>query len=415
MIDSLSILVISSVATGIFLAIMLNFYLKKHRQKNYSKQVNKNYTKPILSGKNFYSNSLPKHYSYCFIIWLLAFIFLIILVDIDNFLKHILTFAFIIANLVIIIFAYQKKFNAQKHFENFTIGILFSTALIGIGITILISVIIFYESYKFFEIVELKDFFLGLNWNPQMAITAEQEVAKTSFGIVALFLGTILITLVAMMVAVPIGIISAIYLAIYSRKKTRDLLKPLIEILAGIPTVVYGYFAVVSIAPALKNFFAIFNIDLATESALTTGLVMGIMIIPFILSLTDDAINTVPQSLKDGALALGSTYSEMIKKVVLPSAMPSIIGAIILAISRAIGETMIVVMSAGLIAKLTFNPFESVTTATAQIVTLLVGDQEFDSPKTLSAFALALTLFIFTFVLNVIALVVIRNFKKKYS
>lgn len=411
MIDSLIAIIISSLIAVIFLAIILNFYLKKHRQKNSSQNKdNKN-----LIGKNFYTSSLPKYFSYCFVIWLIIFIFLIILIDISNLLKSILIFTFMIANILAIILAYHKKFNAQKHFENFTIAILFATALIGIGITILITVIIFFESYKFFEIISLKDFFFGLNWNPQMAITTEQEVANTSFGIVALFLGTILITLVAMLVAVPIGIISAIYLAIYAKQKTRDILKPLIEILAGIPTVVYGYFAVISIAPALKNFFAIFNIDLATESALTTGLVMGIMIIPFILSLTDDAINTVPQSLKDGALALGSTHSEMIKKVVLPSAMPSIIGAIILAISRAIGETMIVVMSAGLIAKLTFNPFESVTTATAQIVTLLVGDQEFDSPKTLSAFALALTLFIFTFVLNVIALVVIRNFKKKYS
>ena len=246
-----------------------------------------------------------------------------------------------------------------------------------------------------------------------MAITTEQEVGKSSFGIIPVFLGTLLITLVAMIVAIPTGIMSAIYLSFYAKQKTRDILKPVLEILAGVPTVVYGYFAVTLIAPFFKNFFNGFGVEISSESALSAGFVMGIMIIPFVLSLTDDAINSVPQSLKDGALALGSTKSEMIKKVVLVSAMPSIVGAIILAVSRAIGETMIVVMSAGLIAKLSFNPLDSVTTATAQIVTLLVGDQEFNSPKTLSAFALALTLFIFTFVLNIIALAVIKKYKNR--
>ncbi len=208
---------------------------------------------------------------------------------------------------------------------------------------------------------------------------------------------------------------AAIYLGFYARAKTRDFLKPVLEILAGVPTVVYGYFAVIAIAPFIRNFFAFGGIDVAAESALAAGFVTGVMIIPFILSLTDDALNAVPQALKDGALAMGSTKSEMIKKVVLPSAMPSIVGAIILAVSRAIGETMIVVMAAGLIAKLTINPLDSVTTATVQIVTLLVGDQEFDSPKTLAAFAIALTLFIFTFIFNIIALVVIKNYKKKYG
>ena len=218
-----------------------------------------------------------------------------------------------------------------------------------------------------------------------------------------------------MLVAIPIGIMSAIYLSLYASVKKRDILKPVLEILAGVPTVVYGYFAVTLVAPFFKNFFSNFGIDISAESALSAGFVMGIMIIPFVLSLTDDAINAVPQSLKDGALALGSTKSEMIKKVVLVSALPSIVGAIILAVSRAIGETMIVVMSAGLIAKLSFNPLDSVSTATAQIVTLLVGDQEFNSPKTLSAFALALTLFAFTFLLNSIALTVIKKYKNRYN
>ena len=206
---------------------------------------------------------------------------------------------------------------------------------------------------------------------------------------------------------------SAIYLGMYAKAKTRDILKPILEILAGVPTVVYGYFAVTTIAPLFKSFFNGVGIEMSAESALSAGFVMGVMIIPFVLSLTDDAISSVPQSLKDGALALGSTKSEMIKKVVLVSAMPTIIGAIILAVSRAIGETMIVVMSAGLVAKLSFNPLDSVTTATAQIVTLLVGDQEFNSPKTLSAFAIALTLFVFTFAFNVVALMVMKKCSRK--
>jgi phosphate transport system permease protein len=248
-----------------------------------------------------------------------------------------------------------------------------------------------------------------------MAITSEQEVGASAFGIIPVFLGTLLITLIAMIVAVPLGIMGAIYLCLYAKARTRDYLKPILEILAGVPTVVYGYFAVITVAPFFKSFFANFGLNIASESALAAGFVMGVMIIPFVLSLTDDALNAVPESLKDASLAMGSTKSEMIKKVALPAATPSIVGAVILAVSRAIGETMIVVMAAGLVAKLTFNPLDSVTTATAQIVTLLVGDQEFNSPKTLAAFALALTLFIFTFVFNIVALVVIKNYKKKYG
>jgi len=385
---------------GILSAILLNFFFKKDRQN-------------IKEKTRF--NSLPKHYSYCFILWVMIFEIIIFSSNISQLLKLIYSLIIVISTIILINFAYRQNFNAKKHFEKFGVGILALSASIGIAITIIITLIIFFESSKFFELVNIQDFLFGLSWNPQMAIASEQEVGKSAFGIIPVFLGTILIMLIAMIVAIPIGIICAIYLAMYAQKNTRNILKPVIEILAGVPTVVYGYFAVIAIAPLFRNFLAIFSIEISTESALTTGFVMGIMIIPFILSLSDDAINCVPQALKDGALALGSTQSEMIKKVVMPSAMPSIIGAIILAVSRAIGETMIVVMSAGLVAKLTFNPLESVTTATAQIVTLLVGDQEFNSPKTLSAFALALVLFIFTFILNIIALVIIKNFKKKYS
>lgn len=292
---------------------------------------------------------------------------------------------------------------------------LSATAGIGVIITIAVTVSILFEALRFFDLVNPLDFLFGTSWNPQMAMTSEQEVGASSFGSVPVFLGTLLITVIAMMVAVPVGIMGAIQLSFYAKAKTRDYLKPILEILAGVPTVVYGYFAVVFVAPFFKSFLGNLGFDIASESALAAGFVMGVMIIPFVLSLTDDALNSVPQALKDGALAMGSTKSEMIKKVILPAATPSIVGALILAISRAIGETMIVVMAAGLVAKLTFNPLDSVTTATAQIVTLLVGDQEFNSPKTLAAFALALTLFVTTFVFNIIALAVIKNYKKKYG
>ncbi len=303
----------------------------------------------------------------------------------------------------------------RRKIESAGVLALSATAGIGILITVAVTVSILFEALRFFDLVNPFDFLFGTSWNPQMAMTAEQEVGSSSFGSVPVFLGTLLITLVAMLVAVPLGIMGAINLSFYSKAKTRNYLKPILEILAGVPTVVYGYFAVIFVAPFFKYFFASLGIEVASESALAAGFVMGIMIIPFVLSLTDDALNSVPQVLKDGALALGSTKSEMIRKVVLPAATPSIVGALILAISRAIGETMIVVMAAGLVAKLTFNPLDSVTTATAQIVTLLVGDQEFNSPKTLAAFALALTLFVVTFIFNIVALAVIKNYKKKYG
>jgi phosphate transport system permease protein len=213
--------------------------------------------------------------------------------------------------------------------------------------------------------------------------------------------------------AIPLGLCAAVYLSQYARSRVRDVLKPILEILAGIPTVVYGYFAAVVVAPFLKVFFANFGIDIASESALGAGFVMGIMIIPFILSLSEDAISAVPSVLRDGALALGSTKSEMIKRVVLVCAFPNIISAILLGVSRAVGETMIVVMSAGLVATMTVNPLNSVTTATVQIVTLLVGDQESDSPKTLAAFALGLVLFVMTLIFNIIALVTVKKFKAR--
>jgi phosphate transport system permease protein len=217
------------------------------------------------------------------------------------------------------------------------------------------------------------------------------------------------------MVAIPIGLLSAIYLSEFANKTFRTVVKPLLEILAGIPTVVYGFFAALTVAPMIRDGGALLGLSVASESALAAGLVMGIMIIPFVSSLSDDVIHAVPQSLRDGSYGLGATKFETVRYVIFPAALPGIVGGILLAVSRAVGETMIVVMAAGLAANLTANPFEAVTTVTVQIVTLLVGDQEFDSPKTLAAFALGLVLFVFTLILNFIALSVVRKYREHYE
>jgi len=236
-----------------------------------------------------------------------------------------------------------------------------------------------------------------------------------AFGVIPLLVGTCLISMIAMIVAVPIGLLSAIYLSEYAGPRFRSIAKPLLEILAGIPTVVYGFFAALVVAPFIRDLGTSIGLDVSSESALAAGLVMGIMIIPFVCSLSDDFINAVPQSLRDGAYALGATQSETIRQVIMPAALPGVVGGILLAVSRAIGETMIVVMAAGLSANLTFNPLAAVTTVTTQIVTLLVGDQEFDSPKTLAAFALGLVLFLLTLALNILALRIVRKYREQYE
>lgn len=292
---------------------------------------------------------------------------------------------------------------------------LISCSCLAILTTIGIVLSVLFESIRFFKAIPVTDFLFGLNWSPQTAIRADQVGSSGAFGAVPLFAGTFLITAIAMCVAVPFGLMSAIYLSEYANESVRAVGKPLLEILAGIPTVVYGFFAVLTVAPLIRNFAADLGFDVASESALAAGLVMGIMILPFVSSLSDDVINAVPQSLRDGSYGLGATQSETIRKVILPAALPGIVGSILLAVSRAVGETMIVVMAAGLSANLTANPFESVTTVTVQIVTLLVGDQEFDSPKTLAAFALGLVLFVITLVLNVAAMTVVRKYKEQYE
>lgn len=292
---------------------------------------------------------------------------------------------------------------------------LLSCASIAILTTLGIVLSVLFESLRFFQEVNFIDFVTGTKWSPQTAIRADQVGSSGAFGAVPLFVGTLLISFIAMLVAVPFGLMSAIYLAEYASRRVRNVVKPLLEILAGIPTVVYGFFAALTVAPALRDLGDSIGLSVASESALAAGAVMGIMIIPFVSSLSDDVITAVPQAMRDGSYGLGATKSETVRQVVIPAALPGIVGGILLAVSRAIGETMIVVMAAGLAANLTANPLEAVTTVTVQIVTLLTGDQEFDTAKTLAAFALGLMLFVVTLCLNVIALHVVRKYREQYE
>jgi len=306
-------------------------------------------------------------------------------------------------------------FGARIRVERALEMAMIGCSLVAILTTVGIVFSLLFESYRFFALVPVTDFLFGPTWSPQTALRAGQVASTAAFGAVPLFTGTLLITLIAMAVAVPVGLMSAIYMAEYAPRRLRDVLKPALEVLAGIPTVVYGFFAALTVAPLMGEAGVALGLDVASESALAAGMVMGIMIIPLISSLADDVITAVPQTLRDAAYALGATRSETIRRVVLQAALPGIVGGVLLAISRAIGETMIVVMAAGLAANLTANPLAAVTTVTVQLVTLLVGDQEFDSAKTLAAFALGLTLFCITLVLNVIALVTVRRYREKYD
>jgi phosphate transport system permease protein len=296
-------------------------------------------------------------------------------------------------------------------------GLLLLASLIAIFTTLGIVLSLLFESLRFFKLVPLTDFLFGLSWSPQTAIRADQAGSSGAFGSIPLFWGTIFIgAIIAMIVAIPLGLMSAIYLTQYANQRVRAVIKPLLEILAGVPTVVYGYFAALTLAPAIRSLGVALGVESASsESALAAGLVMGVMIIPFVSSMADDSIAAVPGAMRDGSLALGATRSETIRKVLLPAALPGVVGGVLLAVSRAIGETMIVVMAAGLAANLTANPFASVTTVTVQIVQLLTGDQEFDSAKTLAAFALGLVLFLITLALNLIALTVVRRYREAYE
>jgi phosphate transport system permease protein len=317
-----------------------------------------------------------------------------------------------------IIFAlshFLTRLHARRRVEAVVRIFLLGCSAVAIFTTIGIVLSVLFEAIRFFDSVAIVDFMFGTNWSPQTAIRVDQVGSSGSFGAVPLFVGTVLISLIAMTIAVPVGLMTAIYLSEYASRNFRNIAKPLLELLAGIPTVVYGFFAALTVAPFIRNFGESIGLNVASESALAAGIVMGVMIIPFVSSLSDDVISAVPQAMRDGSLALGATRSETIKQVIIPAALPGIVGGVLLAASRAIGETMIVVMAAGLAAKLTINPLEAVTTVTVQIVTLLTGDQEFDSPKTLAAFALGLMLFITTLVLNVFALHIVRKYREQYE
>jgi phosphate transport system permease protein len=315
----------------------------------------------------------------------------------------------------------SMTFRARNLFERIVLIALMMAAGVAVLTTIGIVFSVLYETLRFFFDPALKgrptvsQFLFGTEWNPQAALRADQGDIKSAFGFVPLLTGTLLITVIAMTVAGPLGLFSAIYLSEYASSRTRAYAKPILEVLAGIPTVVLGFFAALTVAPLIRGWGASVGLDIASESALAAGLVMGMMIIPFVSSLSDDVINAVPQSLRDGSYALGATKSETIQKVVLPAALPGIVSAFMLAISRAIGETMIVVMAAGLAANLTLNPLDAVTTVTVQIKTILVGDQEFDSAKTLAAFALGFVLFFITLMLNIIALRIVRKYREAYD
>jgi len=319
-------------------------------------------------------------------------------------------------------FAYSRisqSYRTRHFVEKFVMGLLIACSAVAIVTTIGIVLSLVFESIRFFGKVPLIDFLFGYHWSPQSAFEGAGGEANTDnarvFGAIPLFTGTFLITFIAITVAAPLGLMSAIYMSDYAGPNFRAIAKPILEVLAGIPTVVYGFFAALTVAPVIRGWGESIGLSVSSESALAAGLVMGIMIIPFVLSLSDDVINSVPQSLRDGSYAMGATKSETIRKVVLPAALPGIVSALLLAVSRAVGETMIVVMAAGLAANLTINPLEAVTTVTVQIVTLLVGDQEFDSAKTLAAFALGLVLFVITLCLNVIALRVVQKYREQYD
>ncbi|MDD3838887.1 MAG: phosphate ABC transporter permease subunit PstC [Phenylobacterium sp.] len=324
----------------------------------------------------------------------------------------------------------RPQLRARSRVERWVAGLLSACAAAAVLTTIGIVASLVFESWRFFQAVPPLEFLFGTRWNPQIAMRADQFAQAGAFGAVPLFVGTFLIMLIAMAVAAPIGLMSAIYLSEYAGPGLRAVVKPLLEILAGVPTVVYGFFAALTVGPLFRGAFNALGSELVggpldalgqhllqvqNQMALVAGAVMGIMLIPFVSSLSDDIINAVPQSLRDGSLAMGATPSETVRNVVLPAALPGVTAAMLLAVSRAIGETMIVTMAAGLQAKITANPLDTVTTVTVQIVTLLTGDQEFDSPKTLAAFGLGLTLFAVTLALNVIALRIVRKYREQYD
>jgi len=309
----------------------------------------------------------------------------------------------------------SAEFRARQGFERIVNGLMIFCALVAVFTTAGIVLALIFESIQFFRMVPVHEFLFGTRWEPQIAIRADQVAGQGAFGWVPVILGTVVVMVIALVVAVPIGLLTAIYLNEFASKRFRGWVKPVLEVLAGVPTIVYGFFAILVVAPAVRSLGASLGIDVSPTTALVAGVVMAIMLIPFISSFADDALTAVPRSLRDGSLALGATRGETMMKVMFPAAIPGIVGGVLLAISRAIGETMIVVLAAGIIAQMTINPLDSVTTVTVQIITLLIGDTEFDNPKTLAAFALGLMLFLVTLAINILALRIVRKYRELYD
>lgn len=326
-----------------------------------------------------------------------------------------LTFAIIALSIYRARSSVSADFRARQGSESIVHGLMVFCSIVAIFVTVGIVFSLVFETFRFFQMVPWYEFVFGTVWEPQIPIRADQIAGVGAFGLIPVFLGTLVITVIAMFIAIPVGLASAVFLNEFATPGFRKVVKPILEVLAGVPTVVYGFFAVLTIAPALRVFGETWGLPIAPNTALAAGIVMGFMLVPFISSFTDDALSAVPRSLRDGALALGATRGETMMNVLFPAAIPGIVGGILLAVSRAIGETMIVVMAAGLIAKMTINPFDSVTTVTVQIVTLLIGDSSFDNPKTLSAFALGMVLFLVTLIINIFAIRIVRKYREIYD
>ena len=332
--------------------------------------------------------------------------------------SKLLVFTIAVLALILIFVARYKvrpEFRARQNVERIVTWLMIACSVVAIFTTLGIIASLMVETGRFFSLVPITEFLFGLNWEPQIPMREDQVAAEGAFGWIPVFTGTLVITAVALFLSVPVGLMSAIYLNEFANHRVRSISKPVLEILAGVPTIVYGFFAILVVTPAFRSFGDAVGIEVSPNTALAAGGVMGIMLIPFISSFTDDALSAVPKSLRDGSLALGATPSETMLKVLFPAAIPGIVGGILLAVSRAIGETMIVVMAAGLIAKFTINPLDSVTTVTVQIVTLLIGDTSFDNPKTLAAFALGMMLFIVTLIINIFALRIVQKYREIYD
>lgn len=322
-----------------------------------------------------------------------------------------------VAGLIFGLSGIKRRTRARNNVERIVLWGLIAASGIAILTTIGIVFSVLFQTVSFFQSVAPMDFFFGTVWDPRFAAAGSGgEVGQ--FGLIPLLAGTLYIAFVAMLFAVPVGLFSAIYMAEYASPRVRTVVKPVLELLAGIPTIVYGFFALITVGPFLRDLSAAIAGGqgfIMAQSVLTAGLVMGVMLIPFVSSLSDDIITAVPGSLRDGSLGLGATRSETIKRVVLPAALPGIVGALLMTASRAIGETMIVVLAAGVAARLSGNPFEAMTTITVKIVSQLTGDLEFDSPQTLVAFALGITLFVLTLIMNIFALYIVRKYREQYE